>query len=184
MNLLLRVAAASLLVIPTFDSEALSPAEGCFVYLRLQEKALASMADKDLDSICQHLASKDIMFDDTMSRFSADGERVSLTFEWLSLGSAKARALYIEGSSSVFGARGEQSWLAVRLPDGRLTYSFGGATGGMPQLLKKKQKGYPDLEISPGVCNAIWTWDGNHYNHRCNVAQSDGSCRNLPPVCE
>lgn len=180
MNLLIKAVATCLLAIPTIHSKAMGSTEGCFAYLRLQEQALSSMADKDLDSICRHLASNHIVFDDAMSRFSAYSERVSLAFEWLSLGSLKPRALYIEGSSGVFGARGELSWLAVRLSNGDLSYSFGVATGGIPQSLKRSPKGYPDLQISPGVCDAIWTWEGKRYKHRCNVAQADGSCQDTP----
>lgn len=42
---------------------------------------------------------------------------------------------------------------------------------GVYTVLKKKHKGYPDIEIGgPGDCFPVWRWDGQHYalHKKCN----------------
>jgi hypothetical protein len=52
-------------------------------------------------------------------------------------------------------------------------------------ILPASNAGYPDLEFGgPGFCFAVWSWNGSHYDFKCNSPQEEGGCQYTGNVCQ
>jgi len=61
------------------------------------------------------------------------------------------------------GITGQYIDLYIKGRDGRWKSQFG--FPGIYNVLKTKNKGYPDIEIGgPGMCFPVWRWNGNKYD--------------------
>lgn len=64
--------------------------------------------------------------------------------------------------SCLGGMAGSFTDLYIKNKTGKWVSQFG--FPGMPEILKTKNKGYPDIEIGgPGFCFPVWRWDGQKY---------------------
>lgn len=67
------------------------------------------------------------------------------------------------------GVAGTYMDLYIKNKSGQWKAQFG--FPGIPEVLKTKNKGYPDIEIGgPGFCFPVWRWNGQQYSihKRCD----------------
>ena len=74
--------------------------------------------------------------------------------------------------------------LFTRDSSGRYRQQLGFPAASYTALLTGKDS-YPDLQFGgPGFCFAVWSWNGNNYEFKCNSPQEEGGCQYTGNVCQ
>jgi hypothetical protein len=124
---------------------------------------------------------------------SSDG----LRFEDENCGDIPARAEVVDlngdGSYEVFiywgnactsGGTGSSLSLFTKDSSGGYRDQLGFPAAGYTTL-PARNDGYPDLQFGgPGFCFAVWSWNGNNYEFKCNSPQEEGGCQLTGTVCQ
>lgn len=87
------------------------------------------------------------------------------------------------GNICTSGMAGRSLSLFVN-PDGKGYRSQLGVPAGGWRSIQSGSRGWPDLEISgPGFCHAIWAWQDDGYEFKCNRPESADGCAGRENIC-
>lgn len=79
-------------------------------------------------------------------------------------GDGQPEVFVLSHSGICFGMYGANMTLFMKNKNGQWVRNFDFATPGYT-ILKKKNKGYPDIEIAGrGSCSPVWRWNGKAYD--------------------
>jgi hypothetical protein len=87
------------------------------------------------------------------------------------------------GNACTSGMAGRSISMFSSRADGTIAEHFGFPASGFSQL-PGRSEGYSDLQFEgPGFCFAVWAWQGEAYEFKCNMPQDEGGCAQRENVC-
>jgi hypothetical protein len=87
------------------------------------------------------------------------------------------------GNTCLSGGTGRSLSLFVKDETGGYRHQLGFPALGYTPLVAGGA-GLPDLAFGgPGFCRAVWAWDGDSYEHKCNLPDEPGGCEFQGNVC-
>lgn len=109
---------------------------------------------------------------------------ITPTVEAVDLNQDDRKEVFIAwGNTCTSGMAGRSLSLFVN-PEGKGYRGQLGVPAGGWRSMQSASRGWPDLEISgPGFCHAIWAWQGDGYEFKCNRPESAGGCAGRENVC-